>query len=944
MKGDFTRLTHDSAKRYAKVRKQQGRADVDADFNEQVDIQAHLDATRTRDIVGVTGFPKGPAFTFAALANGTVQIEPGRAYVDGILAELPGTAPVDYLTQPDLPSPPPINPTANRRDLVYLDVWERHITAHQDPSIKEVALGGADTATRVQVVSQVRILQNVGPGVNCDTADWAPSPSGGRLTTELDTPAIPPDPCSPLPGSSFRGLENRLYRVEVHTPGNVNVATWKWSRDNGAVTFGIKQFRPNEAKRVELVRMGRDAVLSVKNGDWAEVLGDRTELQNVGGTLTKVDGVDAPSRIVTFENDVDSHKTEAHPVVRRWDGPPQTTSGNAIELEDGINVRFSGSNFKVGDHWMFTARTAAEGGLEILTDAEPHGIRHHYAKLGFIEWKQVNNVFAPVVTDCRDLFPPLNDIDAEDVGFDSDVCEFGPEVKTVKDALEALCSADHDCCTLVAKPGPGWESVFDEIPAQGNAAICFKSGDFPVSSTGPIVVSNKGHLKLTGVGPGTRILATAAETAIRFVNCKSVTVRDLHVKTSVSGSGGATEHLGGALTFRNVGKVSLSSLDVECPNATRRRAACLTIHNDPPSTVDKGIVEVENCELRIGDEQVGLLVINTNRATIRNNRMRVLAATGGFNGKLQDFNSRSGLVRALISDVTFRVPPKLAEIKGPVDGLTRGAGDTATEIDNPEPRKKLLKRGLPGRETNVKIVVREKELRFRTDSLLVKEWEKLLRANPPETDDEKEVTRQVRKIAEDLVMGKRKVTGPLDDFITGLQQEEASSASQGITVAGTVIEEVNITGNTLSGVSQGIHVGVSHHDLTQSDADHARRVVVTGNHIHVHAVVGATRSRHAIFVGNADSIVVRDNYAKLTRFTGTTDLPIDGIRLFGYFGRYLNVRENHVDRFGIGILVNLRGDAPSKKPMWQVHDNFTANATQAVVKNHEFIDVKGNLS
>lgn len=939
MKGDFTRLTHDSAKRYSKVRKQQGRADLDADFNEQVDIQSHLDATRTRDIVGKTGFPKGPGFTLAALADGTVQIQPGRAYVDGILAELPGTDPVDYETQPDLPSPPPINPAVNRRDLVYLDVWERHITAHQDPSIKEVALGGADTATRVQVVCQVRILQNVGAGVTCETENWEPSASAGRLSTELDTPAIPPDPCSPLPGSDFRGMENRLYRVEIHSPGNVGVATWKWSRDNGSVTFGVKQFRPNEAKRVELTRMGRDAVLSLKNGDWAEVLGDRTDLQNVGGTLTTVNLVDVPTRIITFDADVDAHKDEEHPIVRRWDGAPQTTNANAVELEDGINVSFSGSNFKAGDYWMFTARTAEQGGLEILTDAEPRGIRHHYAKLGFIEWKQVNNVFAPVVTDCRDLFPPLNDIDAEDVGFDSDVCEFGPEVKTVQDALEALCSADHDCCTLVAKPGPGWESVFAEIPAQGNAAICFKSGDFPVSSSGPIVVSGKGHLKLTGVGPGTRILANAAETAIRFVNCKSVTVRDLHVKTSVTGSGGPTEHLGGALTFRNCDKVSLASLDVQCPNASRRRAACLTIHNDPPSTADKGIVEVENCDLRIGDEQVGLLVINTNRASIRNNRMRVLPPTSrGFNGKIQDLTSRSNLVRALISGISFRTAND--QIKE-ADELTRGADDPTPE---PGPQKKAVTRGLPKRESNVKLIVREKELRFKTDPSLVPEWEKLLRTNPPEKDDEREVVKHVRKVAEDLVLGKTEAPGPIQVFLLGLQQEEASSASQGITVGGTVIEEVTISGNTLTGVSQGIHVGVSHHDITQSDPDRAKRVVITGNHVIVHAVVGATRSRHAIFVGNADSIVVRDNYAKLTRFAGTNDLPIDGIRLFGYFGRYINVRENHVDRFGPGILVHLRGEAPEKKPMWQIHDNFTANATQAVFKNHEFFDVKGNLS
>jgi hypothetical protein len=126
--------------------------------------------------------------------------------------------------------------------------------------------------------------------------------------------------------------------------------------------------------------------------------------------------------------------------------------------------------------------------------------------------------------------------------------------------------------------------------------------------------------------------------------------------------------------------------------------------------------------------------------------------------------------------------------------------------------------------------------------------------------------------------------------------------------------------------------------------DRGGRVVITSNHIHVHAVVGATRSRHAIFVGNADSIVVRENFAKLTRYAGTSGLPIDGIRLFGYFGRYINVRENEVEKFGVGVLVELRGEPPQKKAMWQVHDNFTANATDSVIANHPWIDAKGNLS
>ena len=38
----------------------------------------------------------------------------------------------------------------------------------------------------------------------------------------------------------YRGVENQLYRVEVHRGGDAEEATFKWSRDNGSVEFGLE--------------------------------------------------------------------------------------------------------------------------------------------------------------------------------------------------------------------------------------------------------------------------------------------------------------------------------------------------------------------------------------------------------------------------------------------------------------------------------------------------------------------------------------------------------------------------------------------------------------------------------------------------------------------------------------------------------------------------------
>src|SRR5712692_6959587 len=69
-------------------------------------------------------------------------ISGGHYYVDGILCENEHI--VAYRGQKDLPDPERLNPERleekNRLYLVYLDVWQRHLTALDDPHIRESAL------------------------------------------------------------------------------------------------------------------------------------------------------------------------------------------------------------------------------------------------------------------------------------------------------------------------------------------------------------------------------------------------------------------------------------------------------------------------------------------------------------------------------------------------------------------------------------------------------------------------------------------------------------------------------------------------------------------------------------------------------------------------------------------------------------------------------------
>jgi photosystem II stability/assembly factor-like uncharacterized protein len=58
MKGDFSRYTFDAAKHYNAVLMQQGRVQLDADWNEQQAIHQHRIETETKDVIGLCGVPE----------------------------------------------------------------------------------------------------------------------------------------------------------------------------------------------------------------------------------------------------------------------------------------------------------------------------------------------------------------------------------------------------------------------------------------------------------------------------------------------------------------------------------------------------------------------------------------------------------------------------------------------------------------------------------------------------------------------------------------------------------------------------------------------------------------------------------------------------------------------------------------------------------------------
>jgi len=464
MKGDFTRDTFDPLKNFSRVLMQQGRVQLDADWNEQNAILLHYLRTLAADLLGPHAGPAA-AMGFDLVTGETVQrwvtdgfnpdaqwaqIEPdetrrkllrdavekhnnavigvGRYYVHGVLVE--NHRPILYTEQPGYPFSPEtqLENLQNQELIVYLDVWERHITWVQDDHIREVALGGADTCTRAQVVWQVKALlrgdQDTFDCGSVETLLARPNPPMLRARARRETPS--PELCSVSPESKYRGLENHLYRVEVHeldtgVKGGGKgkkagpTATFKWSRDNGSRVFPLVSLSETTAV---VATLGRDQCTQLNPGDWVEVCDDLLALRGQSGPLARVERVDRDELTVTLKwpdgvtelpGYAQGDAPDLHPLLRRWDHAGDTAAWhgalpvsesadrneNWIALEDGVEIWFAeGGEYRVGDYWLIPARVATgdvewprtrdSAGAEVLNDPAllpPHGPRHYYAPL-----------------------------------------------------------------------------------------------------------------------------------------------------------------------------------------------------------------------------------------------------------------------------------------------------------------------------------------------------------------------------------------------------------------------------------------------------------------------------------------------------------------------------------------------------------------------------------
>jgi hypothetical protein len=537
MKGDFSRFTFDPTKHYRSVYMQQGRVQLDADWNEQIDILNHYLELHLRDLLGPSAAPRatsGFKITMierpleeqetvilprdaegkAGKAEQSGQAEKetgdkpsfdfrighGHYYVDGILCE--NDQDVLFSAQPGYPH---AELPANLREfaVVYLDVWQHHITAFEQPALLETALANLDTTTRVENLCQVKVLpvghhrelshrREVTYRDVVSLSEWHALLNRQRRKTPLSARHNP----------HSTTLDNQLYRVEIHAVEEHEQeqhVTFKWSRENGSTVFDIERLErikqpqaqgQDEHRDMQLIvtlgHLGRDITL-LHNRDWVEIVDESLVLD--GRTLPLYQVIQAPDPTLrqailqgpyseyleTLAKASGGKQQAQHLLLRRWDHDSRPGAPGLIpvrkdewqNLEYGIQVRFSSEGtYEVGDYWLIPSRTLSDS-IQWPLDEKgnplelpPHGIFHHYCPLALLHlhegsWKVAKDLrllydALPLVSLLAEkIRPPEIDI--------TEIVEIKPEERPAARALFEECASDEqlsvgDLVSLV--PGP----------------------------------------------------------------------------------------------------------------------------------------------------------------------------------------------------------------------------------------------------------------------------------------------------------------------------------------------------------------------------------------------------------------------------------------------------------------------------------------------------------
>ena len=961
MQGDFSRLTFDRKKHYSAVLHQQGRVLLDADLNEEHAIQEYLERVEATDVIGHSGTPKSePGFGLSTPDFKHLKIGPGRYYVRGTLIE--NEADVDYTAQLDLPSPPPIaNLLTNdvKLGLVYVDVFQRHVTWLDDPSIRDVALGGPDTATRLRTTWQVRILplQSVtlnssqqtqietnltaqkqqieiiatttdesaraaartelqrlitenaerlaGFGIRCDmtSTEWQKTTTAptGRLLVGTGTVSGSGDPCDVPPGAGYLRGENQLYRVEIHSIRNTGErpdVTFKWSRENASVLTTITAVGNVNTG----TQSGTDLLVGTTGRD------DNLSLVRTGW-------------VEYVDDDVELSGTP-QPLIKVGDFNKAT---GKVSLDTPITVNFA-KHPKLR-RWEQTGTATANGVAVNAADGTWVPLESNL-QVQFTAGSYRPGDFWLIPARAATGKPEFPTTAQLPLGVQHSFARLGFVYRFKEDVHVLLdCRKRFPPLTAIAATDVSYNNSACSMPGVRNVQeaidhLCKRTGG--------------GTCTLTATpGPGwQRVFDQVPEngdaqvclTAGDFVLDEPVNItRKRFLK--ITGAGGATRLIARkgetTLAFDRCQNVSVSDLSAEASEVNQDNREDAEGLNGTLVFRSCDVVDVERVTARCGHAAIPgttcILVLNEAREVANLAQGRGLARVRQC--RLLAGHAQIGLMVGNAARIHVEDNVILLQGQKP-DRLsvraTRGNAPLRNEV------RRILVSDLQegpsrGGDNRISLQFPQTNINFETNPELIatKFWDEARNVSPPEgVDSVQEAFEWVNKVADAVLDKPATIPRFAGWFEKIVVSEDRSAMLQGILVGGEATDEVRVLNNTIVSATEGIQIRLNRNERASSD----KVATASGNTVTSVRPPTLTRVARGMLVVNSPSLLISNNTLRMERLFSTQHLGTDGMEVSGQFGKRMLVRENSVIGYSGGISIEpANAVAPA---LWMVAENL----------------------
>jgi hypothetical protein len=523
MGSDRARISYDNRQQYRSVVMQQGRVTVEADWNEAQTIASEETRKEALDFVGAAGTPDNGYAITAKPNDYDFEIGPGSMYVGGMRAVRPHAGAysrqqrsewmdwgVDTEDWVDVPTP--ASPLT-QNEYVYLFLREQEVSGVEDSDLKDVALGGPDTAQRTRLIQHVERLATT--GTDCASAlaaaetAWA---AGGIALDRHDmrvqsfarmqvqfVPSPASTPCDPTAQGGYLGADNQLIRVQISDAGSSPMLLWGY--DDASFLYRVTA---TDSHTLTLQTAPVDAEHMPQGGQAVEVLMNGAALSNGQYVAAATGQVESPLAASPYDADSKTLSlpwalqdpytgTAPYPQPRQvflrvWQQELPFTPGTPVTLGDtGVQVILTSENsgnFRVGDYWMFAVRPGTPQQVYperyLVTNPQaapqpPDGPREWICPLAVILW----SAGSPTVVSCRNPFDNLVTLSKRKTG---------------------------GCCTVNLSPADiaganTLQTFIDKYSGPAGVNICLAPGAYNLSS--PLVLDKgNGHVHFEACAGG----------------------------------------------------------------------------------------------------------------------------------------------------------------------------------------------------------------------------------------------------------------------------------------------------------------------------------------------------------------------------------------------------------------------------------------------------------